>query len=195
MDLRRLRTGDLIVGIAGVFLIVSLFLPWYGFDGTLPDGTPFALPEHETTGWEALSWADFVLLAAGLLGIVLVVLTATQRTVAIPIAVATIGTILALVVLAIVVYKLTRLPGTPAAVPDQLASAVDAARRGGLWLAGAAALLALVGGAVAMRDERLSRPGQPTDVTGRPLSGPRPVRALRAPSASAVGPDARGERE
>jgi hypothetical protein len=195
MDLRRLRIGDLIAGIAGVFLIVSLFLPWYGFDGKLPDGTPFALPEYEMTGWEALSWADVVLLAAGALGIALVVLTATQRTVAIPIALAALVTLIAIVAAVVVVYKLMTLPGPPAAVPEQLAPGVDAARRGGLWLAGAAVLLEFVGGAMAMRDERLSTPGRPTDITGRPVAGPPPVQTLPAPSGAGREPDARREPE
>src|SRR3954471_589720 len=75
MDLRRLRHGEWIAGIAGVVLFVSLFLDWYSvtFKG-LPND-----PTGASTAWEAFSIADVILAVAALMGISLAVAAATQR--------------------------------------------------------------------------------------------------------------------
>ena len=183
MDLRRLRFGDVAVGLAGALLVASLFLPWYGFEVAVPAaGIPSFPAPDSLTGWETLSpVGDVVLLLAGLGGVALVVLTATQRTVAIPIALAALVTLVAIVGAVVVAVKLTSLPAVPSSVPDQIAAGVDAGRRAGVWLAAAAVVLEVVGGMFSMRDERLSRPGRPTDVTGRPIPPAAPAEPLPAP--------------
>jgi hypothetical protein len=54
-------------------------------------------------------------------------------------------------------------------------------REWGLWLGLAAALGMVAGGAVAMRDERLSPAGRHTDLTGRPAPPPPEIEPIPAP--------------
>jgi hypothetical protein len=60
------------------------------------------------------------------------------------------------------------------------------AREVGLWLALAGAAGIFAGGAVAMRDERLSPEGHYTDATGRPVPKPPDVEPLPAPPRSSA---------
>lgn len=158
MDLRRVRVGEWIAAVGGVVLLASLFLPWY--EG--PGGS-------SVTGFEALAVIDVVLAIAALLGIGLLFLTASQPTPAVPLAlnglIALMGTIAAVLALIRVL-----------ALPD-----AAEARDIGVWLGLAGALGVGIGGWVAMRDERLSRPGRPTDVSGRPVPEQREVEVLPEP--------------
>ena len=52
MDLRRLRAGEWIAGVAGLVLLVALFLPWYGDEA------------GSRTGWQSLGALDVVLAIA-----------------------------------------------------------------------------------------------------------------------------------
>src|SRR3954471_10559029 len=73
MDLRRLRHGEWIAGIAGVVLFVSLFLDWYSASGKATSGGGTA------TGWQSFEVADVVFTIAALMGVGLAVAAATQR--------------------------------------------------------------------------------------------------------------------
>src|SRR5215210_7662921 len=133
MDLRRLGAGEWIAALAGVGLLVSLFLPWY----TAP----------RLTAWEALALTDVLLavVAAGALAVLLI--TAAQRVPAVPLAADGLLTSAGLVA---VVLVLVRLLWLPAEAGDRAAA---------LWLGLAGALGIVVGGFLAMRDERLSKEG------------------------------------
>ena len=83
MDLRRVRRWEWLTGLAGVVLLVSLFLPWYGLAGR-GNGT-FAFPGGSTaTGWQAFSVVDIVLAVVALGAIALPAVAAMQRTAAVP---------------------------------------------------------------------------------------------------------------
>ena len=157
MDLRRLRAGEWITALAGAVLIASLFLPWYGGGS------------GDLTGWEALAAGDVLLAAIGAFAVAVLVVTAAEATAAVPLAMDCFATLLGLVAS---VYVLVRL----ASLPD-LADGRDE----GLWLALLGAIGVIAGGALAMRDERLSQPGRPTDPTGRPVPAAPEVEALPAP--------------
>jgi hypothetical protein len=88
MDLRRVRINEWLAGLAGVVLVVSLFLDWY----------PGA------NAWESFAVSDVVLAVAGLFGVGLWVGTATQTSpavqqsmAALTLPVAFVGSIIALV--------------------------------------------------------------------------------------------------
>ncbi len=55
------------------------------------------------------------------------------------------------------------------------------AREWGLWLGLAGALGILAGSLIALRDERRSRPGRITDLSGRPAPPPAEIEAIRPP--------------
>ena len=158
MDLRRLRAGEWITSLAGLVLLVSLFLPWY-------DGA---------SGWEALSIIDILLALVALAAIGMVPLTASQEVPAIPLAIQALLAIAAKVALILVLIRVI----SPAGGADD--------REAGLWVALAATAGVLIGAWVAMRDERLSDGDRLTDLTGRPVASAQEVEALPAPRADAA---------
>jgi hypothetical protein len=68
MDTARLTTGDIIAGVGGIVLLISLFLPWYGVS---VDVAGFSASESGS-GWEALGFIDILLflIAVAAIGIV-----------------------------------------------------------------------------------------------------------------------------
>jgi carbon starvation protein CstA len=154
MDLRRLRVGEWVVGVSGLALLVALFLPWYG---------------GARTGWEAFAVVDVILAAIALAAIAVPLVTATHRVPAIPLAVESLTALAGMVGLLLVLVRVLNLPG-------------DAhGREWGLWVALAAALGIVAGCLVAMRDERRSPAGRHTDLSGVPVSSPRPIETHPAP--------------
>jgi hypothetical protein len=153
MDLRRLRAGEWITALGGAALLVALFLGWY----------------DSTTGWEALTVADILLTLIALFALALLPITATQRVPALPLMLDALVALAGKVGLVIVLIRMLSPPGG--------AEGLDV----GIWLAVAASVAIVVGGWLAMRDERLSRPGRPTDLTGRPGPPPPEIEVLPAP--------------
>ena len=74
MDLRRLRAGEWITALGGVALLVALFLPWYDEGAGSPNG------------WESFAILDVILAIVGVAAVLVVVVTATQRSPAVPLA-------------------------------------------------------------------------------------------------------------
>src|SRR3954452_13106609 len=159
MDLRRLRAGERIAALGGVTLLVSLFLHWYQ-GSTLC----FAAPQErcfgpaEYTGWESFAVVDVVLALVGLFALAVWFITATQETPAIAIAVSAMLTLFGIFATLLVLIRLADPPG----VEDHVSKSA------GVFVALAGALATAVGGWLAMRDERRSRTGETTDLTGRP---------------------------
>src|SRR5215208_6271891 len=81
MDLRRVRVWEWLTGLAGVVLLVSLFLPWYGVEPA--EGVSGAV-EGTTNAWDAFTVIDVILALAALGAIALPVIAAAQRTAAVP---------------------------------------------------------------------------------------------------------------
>ena len=180
MEMGRLRAGEWIAAVSGVVLVVSLFLPWYEVE----------VPPHggvrgrdiggsvELSAWEVFSVVDVLLLALGVLAVALLVVTATQPTAAVGIASDAMLTIVAGVLAVVTTIRLINLPGALEAV-DQLGA--DAGRTAFAWLGLAAVFGVLAGCVVAMRDERLSRPGERTDSTGLPVSEVPEIQVIPSP--------------
>jgi hypothetical protein len=153
VDLRRLRAGEWIAGLAGAALVVSLFLPWYGAKGT----------SATADAWQAFSVNDVILMLTALFGIGLFVMTATQRTAAVPVAVASTTALVALVAIAIVIVRLADPPG-----------AGSITREAGAWLGLVATLGIFAGAFRSMGDERTPRMAAPQiDVTALPPPNPQ----------------------
>ena len=155
MDLRRLRVGEWITALAGVLLLVSLFAPWYG--------TP------DASGWEALAVNDVVLALIAVAAVALLFVTASQAVPTLPIALDALLALVALVGLVLVLFRGVSLP-----------DGADS-REWGLWQ-GLIGVLGINAAAwIAMRDQRLSQPGRPTDLSGKPIAEPQEVELLPAP--------------
>ncbi len=161
MDLRRLRAGEWIAAASGTVLVASLFLPWY------------TAGDEEVSAFEAYSVVDVLLLGIGLLGIALLAVTAAQRTAAVGVASDALLTLVAGIVVIVAAIRAANLPG------DLEASGAD--RAAFLWIGLAAAAGVLLGAVIAMRDERLSKPGARTDATGVPVEGAPEIETLPAP--------------
>ena len=159
MDLRRLRAGEWIAGASGVLLFVSLFLPWYDAAGT------------DVSAFEAFAVVDVVLVALAALGLVLVAVTASQPSAAPGIALDALLTIIAAVVAILLLFRVLNLP----------ADLERAERAAFAWVGLAAAWGVFAGALVAMRDERLSKPGRPTDSTGVPVEAQPEIETISAP--------------
>jgi hypothetical protein len=142
MDPRRLRAGEVVVGLGGAALLASLFLQWYS--------------SSRLTGFEALGVADVLLVSIALTALAVPLVTAAQRVPAVPIAMDALVSLAGLLATLMVLFRVANLPGGATG------------RDVGLWLALGAALAIVGGGFVAMRDERLSKPGRSTDLSGRP---------------------------
>ena len=158
VDLRRLRAGEWTAALGGTLLLASLFLPWYG-----PD----------VTAWEAFAATDVLLALVAACGALLLVVTATQRAPALPLALDALVALAALAGLALVVIRALWLP------------AGAEGREWALWLGLAGALALEAGAWVAMRDERLSPPGRTTDAAGAPVPPPPELERIPAPPAGA----------
>jgi hypothetical protein len=170
MDLRRLRAGEIVLAVSGVALFVALFLPWYEASALgLFDDIKRSTGSKQLTGWEALGAIDVILALLAACALSVTVVTAVQRVAAVPIALDAMITVLGLAAVVLVLVRVL-------AIPD-----VATGREVGVWLALAAAAGILVGGAVAMRDERLSPEGRYTDATGRPIPKPPEIEPLPAP--------------
>ena len=163
MDLRRLRAGELVLAVAAVAALVALFLPWYGVGGG-----------GSVTGWRALTVVDVVLAACALAALGAVLLTALSASPSPSIAAEALLTIVCFVGLAVLALRVL-------ALPEQFSD-----RMGGQWLGLAAALALTCGALLAIRDERLSRPGHPTDATGVPVGAPQEIEMLPAPPRGAA---------
>jgi hypothetical protein len=157
MDLRRLRAGEWTAGVSGLVLLVSLFLPWY------------ADAAGSRTGWQSLGALDVVLTLVALAALATPVVTATQRVPAIPLALQSLTTLVGLLALALVLIRVANMPDWASE------------REWGLWVALGATLGIVVGGLIAMRDERLTREDRHTDLTGVPVAAQREIETLPAP--------------
>ena len=153
MDLRRLRAGEWVVGAAGVALFVSLFLDWYEIKGT-----PVGL-----SGWDVFDVIDVVLCVIAIAAMALAIVTAFQRTPAIPIAMASIVTFLAFMGLVLVVYRVIDEPDS---------AALRLSRSVGIWVALGSSVALLAGCFLAIRDERPGAPAPPVEAEELPAPAP-----------------------
>src|SRR4051812_11013437 len=120
MDLRRLRAGEWLAAISGIALLVSLFLPWYG--------------PRSVTGWEAMTAIDVLLAFVAASGVLVAVVTATQRVPAVPVALSALISLVGSAGVILVLIRVLHLPGWAGG------------REWGVWL-GLAGAGGIVGGA------------------------------------------------
>jgi hypothetical protein len=144
MTASKVRGGDVLAGLAGLALLVVMFLPWYDFlPGPYP-GSRF-IPDNDTaqSAWEAFSVLLVPLVLTALLGMALLAATLFERTSALPVAAqvftAAIGSLT-------VVFVLVRVLNPPG--PNY---AADVRWEG--WLGLACTLAVAAGAWWSMRDE------------------------------------------
>jgi hypothetical protein len=151
MDLSKLRTGELVAAIGGIVLLFSLlFLNWYGVGGTVD--TPFG---SFSVGGDFGAWdhqgffgtiANLLILAAALTAIMLAVITATSRTIALPVASSAVTAGLGITAVVMVLARMLLQPGPNGSVDLKF----------GIYLALIGSVAIAWGGWRAMRDEGTS---------------------------------------
>jgi hypothetical protein len=196
MDLSKLRSGELIAAIGGLVLLISLlFLDWYGVEGSIDIGfgdfDVTAGASAEFNAWDGQGFlgtlANLVVLAAGVAAVGLAVLTASSRTVALPVAASALTAALGFAAVVMVLGRMLFQPGEGEFVDLKF----------GIYLALISAVVVAYGGWRSMqeegtsfeeaRDQLQSRFGEerarPGDQPGpEPPGPPPPAREAPAPS-------------
>jgi hypothetical protein len=181
MDADRLRTGELIAGIAGVALFIIMFLPWFGVDFGIGEAVEeaqdlgFDVPEVEDSvnfnAWESFDVIDLVLLVTVVVSVGLAAATAMARTVALPVAASAITAGLGILSTVLILYRLIDPIGE---------GGVD--RKFGIFLGLIAAAAIAYGGWRAMQEEPQAAPPPPPQTPAPP-----PREAPPPPSSSGTG--------
>jgi hypothetical protein len=149
MDLEKLRRGELIAAAGGLLLLIALFFfDWYSANTsiTLPLGSPINV-SGDFGAWDGEGFfgflANLVILAAALSAVGLAVLTATSRTIALPVAASAITAALGIAAVVMVLLRMLFQPG-----PNEFVSL-----KFGIVLALIAAAIVAYGGWISMREE------------------------------------------
>lgn len=136
MDVRRLHLGEWLVLLCSVALIALQFLDWYAVDG------------RGRSAWAAFGVLDLILTAVALLGITFAVLSAVQRSPALPVATGVMTMATAPIAALLLVYRLLDPPGAgDVQVPAVLGLVAVTGICAAAWLA--------------LRDEVRTPPGGP----------------------------------
>jgi hypothetical protein len=139
-----------LTGLAGVVLLVSLFLPWYGAEGF----------EGTANAWQALSVLDFVLAAVALLAIAHPIVAAVQRTAAVPQTLASFVVWFAIVAVVVALIRVVSLPDV-AGVDASGNAIADTTREIGVWIGLLGAVGVFLASWNSMRDKRFPRAMRP----------------------------------
>src|SRR5918992_1184947 len=101
MDVSRLRTGERLAGVAGIALLLIMFIfDWYGAKGV----------SGGADAWESYSLVDITLFLTALAAIGLAVLQGTQRQLDLPVAASVIVTILGVLSVILVLWRIIDTP-------------------------------------------------------------------------------------
>jgi cytochrome b561 len=143
-DPSRLRRGEVIAGASALLLLVFLlFFRWYGVSAFLAQTASSSSPTS-FTGWDSLTNLRWLLLLTILAALALTFLQATQRAPALPVSLSVIVTVLGLITVLALIYRVViNVPG-----PDDLLE-----QKPGAWLGLASAIGILYGGYASMRQE------------------------------------------
>ena len=178
MDLGKLRRGEIIAAAGGIALLISMFfVDWYA--GGADISTPFGDVSVDGAGfgpWDGQGFtgtiADLVILAAALTAIGLAVVTATSRTVALPVAASALTATLGIAAVVMVLLRMVFQPG-----PNELVEL-----RFGIFLALISSAVIAYGGWEAMKEEGTSFEDARDQLRDRKAGGRPPGR----PADSAV---------
>ena len=199
MDLSKLRRGEIIAAAGGLVLLVSLFfLDWYAVGVNV--STPFG--DIASSGLEFGAWdgqgftgtiANLVILAAAIAAVGLAVVTATSRTVTLPVAASALTAGLGIGALVMVFLRMVFQPGQNEFIE----------LRFGIWLALISSAVIAYGGWESMREEGTSFEDARDQLRTRtaapagappPASQPGPVAPPPADPVADTGPEAEGSK-
>jgi hypothetical protein len=143
MDLRRVGTWQWLTGLAGLVLLIDLWLPWFGAGGLTANA------------WESFAFIDLILAVTGLWAIALVIVTARRSAAALPKLLARWLVWLAIVGALLTLYRLLKLPDVDVALTG---GATEVTRKAGLFIGLLAVIGVAVFAALVSRDPRFPGP-------------------------------------
>jgi hypothetical protein len=159
MDLARVRFGDWVMALGGVAVLVVMFVDWYSTPELFAKGQGSVYSEGYMgfNAWEAFTVNDAILAAAAVMALVGFVLTAAQPTAAVPLALASLTTLVSAVAFVLVAIRLIW--------PPELwtEGLFEPTREAGAWLGLVATSVLLSGCLASIRDERMPQPEQPVE--------------------------------
>ena len=176
MDTTKLRLGEVVAGASAILLFIVMFFHWYGVKGVVFGQT---VEVGGVSAWRVYSYVDILLLILIILALGMVLLSATQRSTALPISTNVVVTGYGAIMTLIVLYRVViNQPG-----PDNLISVKFWGYVGLLLTAGVA-----VGAFMAMREEGTSFSDAAQRLQGATGAGAAPQPAPPQPPAQAPQP-------
>jgi hypothetical protein len=159
MDLvaSRLRRGESIAGAGALVLLVSMFaLKWYGLATGLGGAT-------SVNGWDSLTHLRWLILVTVACCFALVYLQASRRSPALPVSASVIASVLALLTVLALIYRvLINEPGNDSLVQQ----------KAGAFVGLVSAVTIVYGGYRSMRDEGVADRDAPSSIETVRLGGP-----------------------
>jgi hypothetical protein len=158
MDFAVLNRGEKIAGVAGVLLILIMFIfDWFGVGvAGLPSQVNGIPTEVTGNAWDAYGFTDIILFLTALAAIGLAVMAASDAEVGLPVAMSAIVTALGILSLILVLISIISPPDFGA--PDL--SGLDHSRKIGVWLGLLAVIAVTAGGFLAMQEEGTTFAGE-----------------------------------
>jgi hypothetical protein len=181
----RLRRGEIVAAVGAILLFVFMFFfKWYGV--SLPSGTNeiaksfgVDLGDISINGWHGHSVLRWLMLLTIIAALTLAFLTATQRTVALPVTMAVIVTALAALLTVLLAYRvLLNEPGPNSLIDVKL----------GAWLGLLSSGMIAYGGYLSMREEGTSLDDVHTQAKGAGTQARAAFDSAAPPASSSAPP-------
>jgi hypothetical protein len=141
MEASTVRRGEIIAGLSGVALIIVMFLRWFDVPAT---ATVFGPGDTSANAWDAFDFVDVIWLITALMAIALGLVSLSQASLNLPVALSAVVASLALLSLVLLVIRLID-------PPTQFGVELD--RSYGVWLGLVAIIGILYGSWVTMQEE------------------------------------------
>jgi len=169
MDFSVLNRGEKIAGVAGVLLILIMFIfDWFGLKFTAGAGGFGFSAEGGRNAWGSYGFTDILLFITALAAIALAVTAASDSEVGLPVAMSAIVAALGVISLVFVIISVISPPDFGVNVSG---TGVDHERKIGVWLGLLAVIGVTAGGFLAMQEEGTSFAGEADRFRGGPGGG------------------------
>jgi hypothetical protein len=158
MDFTSLNRGEKIAGVAGILLILIMFIfDWFGLKFTGGVGAFGVSAEGAKNAWGSYGFTDIILFITGLAAIGLALVAASDAEVGLPVALSAIVTALGVLSLILVIISIISPPDFGVNVSG---TGIDHTRKIGVWLGLLSVIGVAVGGFLAMQEEGTSFGGE-----------------------------------
>lgn len=196
MDFTVLNRGEKVAGVAGVLLILIMFIfDWFGLKFTGGAGAFGVSVEGGRNAWGSYGFTDIVLFVTALAAIGLALSAASDADIGLPVALSAIVTALGILSLILVIISIISPPDFGL---DVSGTGVDQERKIGVWLGLIAVAAVSMGGFLAMQEEGTSFGGEMDRFRGGgagpggPGAGPPPPSSPPPPPPSSPPPPPSG---